>query len=136
MPGPVPQTSAEQRQRVLELVAGGVSYSAAAEEVFGDRRLRGRVERIVRRDRDARPKLPSLDELLAQLPDEAEPESEDEPGSWLERLVPLFGRMLRRRFEADLPVSGRDLVALANLELRLENQRQVKRLNDLTRRFA
>lgn len=59
-----------------------------------------------------------------------------QPDSWLEQLVPLYGAMLRRRLEADLPVKGRELLALAQLEWRLENQRQVKRLNDLTRGLA
>jgi hypothetical protein len=50
MSGPPPQTSAEQRDRVLALVAAGRSFSDVAAEVFGNARLRGRVERIVRRE--------------------------------------------------------------------------------------
>jgi hypothetical protein len=44
--------------------------------------------------------------------------------------------MLKRRLEADLPVSGRELLALAQLEWRLESQRSMKRLNALTREMA
>lgn len=140
MPGPPPQTSTEQRDRVLALVAAGRSYSEVAAEVFDDARLRGRVERIVRRDRQqGGERLPPLDGLVAELlakkpePDESRL---DEADSWLEQLVPLYGAMLRRRLVADLPVNGRDILALAQLEWRLENQRQVKRLNDLTRGLA
>ena len=93
----------------------------------------------MRRERQAGEKLPPLDGLVAELlarrpgPEES---PLDEVDSWLEQLVPLYGRMLRRRLEADLPVNGRDILALAQLEWRLENQRQVKRLNDLTRELA
>lgn len=111
-----------------------------AAEVFGQARLRGRVERIVQRDRQqGGERLPPLDGLLSELlakkpePDESRL---DEVDSWLEKLVPLYGAMLRQRLETGLPVNGRDILALAQLEWRLENQRQVQRLNDLTREFA
>lgn len=136
MPGPPPQTSAEQRERVLALVDAGRSYSAVADEVFGDASLRGRVERIVRRERQEGERLPRLERLLAELPGEDSQPAESrlaQPDSWLEQLVPLYGATLKRRLEADLPVNGRELLALAQLEWRLENQRQVKRLNELTR---
>jgi hypothetical protein len=139
MPGPPPQISTEQRDRVLALVAAGRSYSEVASEVFGEARLRGRVERIVRRERQEGERLPPLDGLLAELlvkPSQSEESPLDEPDSWLEHVVPLYGAMLKRRLEADLPVNGRELLALAQLEWRLENQRQVKRLNDLTRGLA
>jgi hypothetical protein len=136
MPGPAPQTSTEQRDRVLALVAAGRSYNDVAAEVFGDTRLRGRVERIVHRERQAGESPPPLDDLLAELlakkPQPVE-HSPAETDSWLEQLVPLYGAMLRRRLETDLPVNGREILALAQLEWRLENQRQVKRLNKLTR---
>ena len=139
MPGPPPQTSTEQRDRVLALVAAGRSYSDVATEVFGDARLRGRVERIVRRERQDGERPPRLDVLLAELVAKEPQLLEDLPvdaDSWLEQLVPLYGAMLRRRLEADLPVNGREILALAQLEWRLENERQVQRLNDLTRGLA
>lgn len=137
MPGPPPKTTSEQRERVLALVDGGRSYTDVAAEVFGDPRLRGRVERIVRRDRSGGAALPSLEPLLSQLRlEEPENGKRVEAESWLEQLVPLFGAMLKRRLEADLPVSGRELLALANLEWRLENQRQIERLNAMTRGLA
>src|SRR5829696_5219129 len=67
MPGPRPNTTPAQRERVLALVDAGRSYSAVAAEVFGEARFRGRVERIVRRERDCRPAGPALDDLLAVL---------------------------------------------------------------------
>lgn len=137
MPGPPPKTTAEQRERALELVKAGRSYSEVAAEVFGDERFRGRVERIVRRDRTEPPAFPSLEELLAQRPTvPGDGDAQLSPESWLEELVPLYGAMLKRRLEADLPVSGRELLALAQLEWRLESQRSVKRLNELTRGMA
>jgi len=127
--------TAEQRERVLALVGAGQTYSAVAAEVFGSPELRGRVERIVRRERSAPHAAPKLDELLSQLSRE-EPLDEDGPGqaSWLARLLPLYGRMLMRRLDGDLPVSGRDLLALADLELRLQNQGRLERLNALARK--
>jgi hypothetical protein len=134
MAGPQPKTTAEQREQVLALVGAGQTYSAVAAEVFGNPDLRGRVERIVRRDRNEPRGAPKLDDLLSQLSRE-QPPSEDrvEQASWLAQLLPLYGRMLVRRLERDLPVSGRDLLALADLELRLQNQRRLKRLNALAR---
>src|SRR5829696_4950795 len=134
MPGPRPNTTPAQRERVLALVDAGRSYSAVAAEVFGEARFRGRVERIVRRERDRRPAFPALDDLLARLGGEdrggaARPEQD----SLLEQLVPLYGAMLKRRLETDLPVNGRELLALVQLEFRLKNQRELEQMNALTR---
>lgn len=83
--------------------------------------------------------MPSVAELLGRLEAETEagePSQQGDAESWLEELVPLYGALLKRRLEADLPVNGRELLAFADLELRLRNQRQVKRLNELTRGFV
>jgi len=118
----------------LALVDCGRSYSAVAGEVFGEARFRGRVERIVRRERNRTPALPALDDLLARLVRaERGGAAGPEQDSWLEQLLPLYGAMLKRRLAADLPVSGRELLALAQLEFRLENKREVEQLNALTR---
>src|SRR5205814_10227237 len=55
-----------ERERVLALAEEGFSQRSIAERVFGDRRLRGRGERILRR---ARSRDASLDAELESLVD-------------------------------------------------------------------
>jgi hypothetical protein len=129
---PTGKATAEQRERVLALIEGGFSYRAVAEEVFGEARYRGRVERIVRASREPSRRL-GLGELRAQLEEELETGGSATSDSWLEQLVPLYGRALKRRLDAGEPVSGRELLALANLEARLETKRTIERLNALLR---
>lgn len=46
-----PLSTRAQRKRVFELADAGLSQRAIAEEVFGDRRLKNRVLRLLRRRR-------------------------------------------------------------------------------------
>lgn len=133
--GPAPKATEEECAEVLALVVAGHSYSEVAARVFGAARLRGRVARIIAREQRAE-QAGSLDELLAAAAAElaASPVERDaEHGSRLEQLVPLYGAMLKRDLEQGVPVKGRELLAFAELELRLENWRMFERARALTR---
>lgn len=136
MPGPPSKATIDQRDRVLALAEAGRSYSDVAAEVFGDARLRGRVERIVRRAKSRPANAPPLDELVARLNRAGDAHRAPEPDSWLEQLVPLYGGVLKQRLEAGLPVKPRELLAFFALEQRLDNARAIDRLNALTRGLA
>ena len=137
MAGPTPRATVDQRERALALVDVGRSYSDVAAEVFGDARYRGRVERIVRASKGRPRDVPPRDELVARLQTAgANADDSTSPESWLEQLVPLYGAALKQRLEAGLPVKARELLALIDLERRLDDARTVKRLNALTRGFA
>jgi hypothetical protein len=124
----------EEREQVLRLVAKGVSRRAVAREVFGDERLRGRVDRIVREAElggsDA--EIEEILDRLGELPMETADENEDRPS--LEDLAARYARQLRRRLDDPTErVSAGELLAFARLELWIENKHRVERLNRLTR---
>jgi FixJ family two-component response regulator len=132
--GRPPAATARERERVLALAEEGFSQRAIAERVFGDRMLRGRVERILQRDRS---REASLDAEVASLVDRLETlarelEQADLPP--LEELVLGYKkRSLAQRLEtAPESVRARELTALFNLELRLEQKRQFERARELT----
>src|SRR5215204_3466183 len=128
MAGPPPKATPDQHERVLALVGAGHTYSDTATEVFGDARYRGRVERAVRASKAPGTAAPTLAELVAVVTEGGADAGEHvQPESWLEQLVPLYGEMLKRRLEAGLHVKPRELIALLDLERRLESARTVER---------
>jgi hypothetical protein len=112
-----PATTREQRARVVELVDAGVSQRAVAELVFGDRGLRGRVQRI----------------LVAERVREAREHDPEQRAPSAAELAERLARDVERRLGAGERVSPGDVLALSRLERVLENQRTVERLNALTR---
>jgi hypothetical protein len=124
----------KQREEVLRLVSEGTSRRAVAQRVFGDERLRGRVDRIVR-DAELGGRRSQVDQVLERLaqspPDAADA---DEGAPTLEDLVAHYARQLRRRLsDPEERVSAGELLTFAKLELWLENKHRVERLNRLTR---
>jgi hypothetical protein len=81
------------------LVAQGASRRAVADEVFGDERLRGRVDRIVREAELAGGRS-RIDEMLGRL---GEPPMETADGNGsrpsLEDLTAQYARQLRSRLD-------------------------------------
>ena len=105
-----------------------------AQEVFGDERLRGRVDRIVREARLGGGGL-NVEQVLEQLVDSA-PDSVDaeEAAPNLEDLVTRYAHELRRRLDdPEERVSAGELLSFARLELWVENKKRVEEANRLTR---
>ena len=127
-----PSFSRAQRQEVLRLVERGESRRSIAAKVFGDERLKGRVDRIVREAElgGARAEAERLVEgLLAEGPISDESELPT-----LEELFRRYAFSLKRRLEdPDERVTAGELEAFARLEYRVENKRRLERLNELTR---
>jgi hypothetical protein len=118
-----------QREEVLRLVAEGTSRREAALRVFGDARLKGRVDRILRDHA-----LDAARGALApeELPSDLRQGSQDVPE--LEELFASYGRTLRRRLEdPDERVTASELLAFARLERWVENKRSLERINAITR---
>jgi hypothetical protein len=114
---------------VLRLIGAGTSRRDTARRVFGDARLKGRVDRIIRENglEAARAALPRREPAWDLGSDE-----EDVPG--IEELFESYGRALRHRLEdPDERVSASELLAFARLERWVENKRTVAELNALTR---
>lgn len=105
-----------------------------AREVFGDERLRGRVDRIVR-DAELGGSHVEIEEILDrldELPMDTADENEDRPS--LGDLAARYARQLRRRLDDPKErVSAGELLAFARLELWIENKHRVERLSRLTR---
>jgi hypothetical protein len=131
-PGRRPTTTREQREQVLHLFAAGHGRRQVARAVFGDERLRGRVDRILRAA-DALDPHEALERALERLTvDENGSEGEGSPVPTLEELVPLYARLLKRRLEDPSErVSAAELHTFARLELWVENKRRLQRLNEL-----
>jgi hypothetical protein len=116
------------------LVAEGISRRAVAREVFGDERLRGRVDRIVHEAElsGSRSEIEAVLERLGEPPTDMAEGEEDRPS--LEDLAARYGRRLKRRLEdPEERVSAGELLGFARLELWIENKRRVEELNRLTR---
>jgi hypothetical protein len=124
----------EQREQVLRLVAEGESRRSVAREVFGDERLRGRVDRIVR-EADLGGNGPRIEEMLERLdepPTDTTHVNDERPS--LEDLAARYAHQLRQRLDDPKErVSAGELLAFARLELWIENKRRVEKLNELTR---
>jgi hypothetical protein len=128
-PGRRSSSTPEQREQVLRLVAQGVSRRAVAREVFGDERLRGRVDRIIRESEPRGEDM--LERLAASQPDTSSVGAERPT---LEDLAARYARQLRRRLDDSKDwVSAGELLSFGRLELFLENKRLVEEANQLTR---
>jgi len=136
-PGRRLASTREQREQVLRLVEEGESRRSVAREVFGDERLRGRVDRIVRESERAgrRSDVERVLERLVESPPDAPGTDDGTPT--LEDLFRLYARQLQRRLDdPEERVSAGELLAFARLELWLENKHRVQELNRLTREGA
>ena len=67
--GRPPAWTPEQREQVLALAAEGMTQRAISEQVFGDARYRGRVERILRDEAIGRREMPPQPSASAGLDD-------------------------------------------------------------------
>jgi hypothetical protein len=116
------RSTAAQRAEVRRLRGEGWSIRAVASEVFGDRRYRGRVERILRKPVPARPAGTAVEGIgLEGLSDRA-------------ALRVLYERRLAEMLAAEVPPSmnevhrmldvGQRLDALAEQERRLARHRE------------
>jgi hypothetical protein len=124
----------KQREEVLRLVSEGTSRRAVAQRVFGNERLRGRVDRIVNEARlgGRRSEAEKMAERLVESPPDAAGAHEDTPT--LDDLVAHYTRQLQQRLDdPEERVSAGELLTFAKLELWLENKHRVERLNRLTR---
>jgi hypothetical protein len=124
----------KQREEVLRLVSEGTSRRAVAQRVFGNERLRGRVDRIVNEARlgSRRSEAEKMAERLVESPPDAAGADEDTPT--LDDLVAHYARQLQQRLDDPAErVSAGELLTFAKLELLLENKHRVERLNRLTR---
>ena len=125
--GRPPLSTERERDDVRRLAKEGASIRGIAEAVFGDRRYRGRVERILRAPapRPAR-KLPRREpeiDLDRLLPKDAVVPS-------LRELAATKREQLER---AGVDVCLRELNALLKLERQLDASEELERLNAITR---
>ncbi len=127
-------SSPDERLRVRVLAKEGFSQREIAERVFGDRRYRGRVERILKQEREVGSGLGDDPvALLARLETLAQELQEaDLPD--LDELVSLYKRrsLEKRLEEAPETVRVSELAALLRLELRLEQRRMYERARELS----
>jgi hypothetical protein len=127
----------EQCLRVRVLAEEGFSKREIAERVYGDRRLYGRVERILKREGTISNGVDlNREELLARLETLAQELQEaDLPD--LDELTDLYKRrsLKKRLEETPEKVKASELAALFRLELQLENRRAYERIRRLTVRI-
>jgi hypothetical protein len=111
-----------QCAEVKRLAAEGASIRAIAAEVFGDTRLRGRVERILA----AAPTIPSRPENEAFLPEEAAASAETVPA-----VRAALRQYLIRLQRGQVQPSVGEMVKLLDLERRLRTFESIEQLNAL-----
>ena len=116
------KASPAQEAEVVRLAAEGLPVRKIAAAVFGDARLRGRVERILKGNEGEQPQ-PTEPEPLAI-----------EGLSTLEVFTLLFERRLAAIAAAGGKVSMNELRNLLDVQRRLEAWETVERMNQLTRR--
>jgi hypothetical protein len=111
-----------------------MSRRRVAREVFGDERLRGRVDRILRDGESADPHTMIEHALERLVEEDAGAQQGDEAVPALEELVPLYARTLKRRLaDPNERVTASELHTFARLELWVENKRRLVQLRELTR---
>lgn len=111
----------EEREQVLALAADGLSQRTIADQVFGDERYRGRVERILRAQAMPRPQLDS--ELSA---------NEGAIDDGFDALDVSVARELVARFERSLAESE-EVVPPAEIERLLRIKRQLDAMETVAR---
>jgi hypothetical protein len=125
----------EQRERVLELAAQGFSQRQIAEEVFGDVRLRARVERILRRPPEQTPSAGPSDGL-PRGEREGDLEAPLDSGSDLRTLAGLVARFERSLTSSDGVPSLSEIERLIRVKRQLAGMATLERLNAVTREHA
>lgn len=105
---------------MLELALAGESQRTIAEVVFGDKRLHGRVERIIADER-RRERLPRASEA---------PRRKTLPTG--EELFARFVFSLDARLDAGERVSASEIAQVLKMEILLENRQMVERMRELT----
>jgi hypothetical protein len=129
MGGRPAKATAAQRAEVVRLATEDAPIRAIAEQVFGDRCYRGRVERILRSpDRAAKIAPPgrAADGPGAQPSDPAPPEA-------TATLRAAFDRQIARIAAGEFDPSPGELRTLLDIQRRLETRETLERLNALTR---
>jgi hypothetical protein len=129
MRGRPARATAAQRAEVERLAAEGAPIRAIAEQVFGDLRYRGRVERILRRP-DTASKMARPGRGAARPA--AQPE-EAPPFEATATIRPAFDREIDRIAAGLAEPSPAELRTLLDIQRRLEAREAVERLNALTR---
>jgi hypothetical protein len=118
-----PRSSEDERQRVVELAAEGVSQREIAEVVFGDARFRGRVERILRASATASDGSP-----LARRNGEDEANKDEvHPDSDLALFRELISRAERSMLENAAPPLLSDIERLLRIKRQLDALEAVER---------
>lgn len=107
---------------MLKLASEGLSQRAIARQAFGNARLHGRVERILRTEQEDKGVRP---------PSEAPRADGELPTS--EELFTRYLRDLDRRLEQGERVSAQEIAAIIRVENMLESKRTFEQLRDLTR---
>jgi hypothetical protein len=121
-----------QRDEVLRLIGQGASRRDTARRVFGDDRLKGRVDRIIRENELETARGARRRPRTSERPLEAGADQGDIPQ--LEELFESYARALRARLEdPDERVTAGELLAFARLEHWVENKRTLAELKALTR---
>lgn len=117
------KASAAQREQVVRLRAADTSLRKIAEEVFGDARLRGRVERILAAHESASGSVPTAAADAADL----------QGLSQMEALKVLFERRLAALLADEEPPSMNELHRLLDVQRQLESYELVEEARTLTR---
>jgi len=125
--GRPPAWTRHQREQVLALAEEGVSQRAIAEQVFGDARYRGRVERILHERA-----------MSAPVSDHAQGVTRAELDASFDAADVSVARELVARYERSLAESEEvpslaDIERLLRIKQRLEAAEMLKRACDLTR---
>jgi hypothetical protein len=129
MRGRPAKATAAQRAEVKRLAAERTPIRAIAEQVFGDRRYRGRVERILRRpDSEAKIAPPGL----ATDGPEAQPRQPAPPEATATLRAAFEGQLARIAAGTFEPSPG-ELRTLLDIQRRLEARESFERMKALTR---
>jgi hypothetical protein len=116
--------TAAQCAEVKRLAGEGASIRAIAAQVFGDARLRGRVERILKGAAAIRP----CPEDQALLPEDAVVSAETVPA-----VRAALRQYLMRLQRGEVQPSVGEMVKLLDLERRLQAFESIEQLNELAR---
>jgi len=114
------KASPRQRAEVRKLAAEGVSIRVIAERVFGDRRFRGRVERILRK-----PAKQGSSSAKRRIRGAAVPGTPAETTKWLRA---AFDRLQATIDAGEVELSLREIRSLMDVARRLEAREQLERL--------
>jgi len=129
MRGRTAKATGAQRAEVGRLAAEGATIRAIAEQVFGDRRYRGRVERILHRPDNAAKIAPP------GLPGRSGPAVHPEEAPPIEATATIraaFNREIERIAAGLAEPSPAELRTLLDLQRRLEAREAVQRLKALS----